>query len=166
MFLDGLKLRMLLAIGALILVLIARAGAGILTSFFNSRQESVHNEIGALAPKWSSKLEDNILQLPSRVEEVRTLLNNHIYGSKLFDFLRANTSKQVVIDSVNIDTKNLSLDIKARAASYDVLAGQIVWLKSLPAIESLKVSGIALSEKGLVDFSLSIKLSPSFFKNT
>lgn len=163
---GGVTFRVWLSLGVLGLVIFVRALAAILSSVFSSQIENVKGEIQALSPKWSTKLGDNILNLPMRVEKTKSLLNDHIYGSKLFDFLRANTLKKVVINSVNIDTKTFSLDLKAQAASYNDLAEQIVWLKSLRSIDSLKLSGISLGDKGLVDFNLGLKLAPTFFKNT
>lgn len=150
--------------GILAFIIGARILAGVLTNILNSQTESVKGEIRELSPKWSSNLEDSILNLPSRVEKTKALLKDHVYGSKLFDFLRTNTLKNVVITSVNVDAKKLSLDIKAQAASYDDLASQVVWLKSLRSIENVKLSGISLGDDGLVDFNLVLKLSPAFFK--
>lgn len=163
---GGITFRVWLSIGVLGLIIFARILAAILAIVFNSQIENTEGEIQALSPKWSTNLEDNILNLPTRVEKTRSLLNDHVYGSKLFDFLRANTLKKVVINSVNINAKTLSLDVKAQAASYNDLARQIVWLKSLKNIDSIKLSGISLGDKGLVDFSLGLKLAPTFFKNT
>lgn len=160
---SGLTWYFWASIGLFVLVLLARVGAGAALVFFNERAGAANEEMASLKAKWPKQLEEQILALPPRLANIETLLGSHIYGSSVFQFLRANTLKEVAIANLRVEVKTGVLDINAMARDYDALAQQLVWLKSLPLVQTVGVSGISLGEGGVVKFKLIIKVSPRLF---
>lgn len=156
---------LLLSIIFLLLVLGIWAGGFLLKSVFASRQEAIIKERDALVPQWSRALERDILRLPSQVAFAEKLTEEHIYGSRVFDFLRAYTLKRVSIASVSTSRVKGGNKFKAsgEAADFRVLAEQIVLLKSLKEIAQLTISEVGLGERSSVKFTFTMEVTPAFF---
>lgn len=157
-----------LSIIFLLLVVGVWGGSFLLKNVFIDRRETVIKERDALVPQWSKALERDILRLPSQVAFAEKLTKEHIYGSRVFDFLRAYTLKRVSITSVSISRAKGEgkFKVSGEAADFRMLAEQIVLLKSLKEIARLTISEIGLGERNSIEFTFSMEVTPAFFAVT
>lgn len=150
----------------------------LLSKIFVSSKVEVQGQIEKNSVNWDKKLERGILAIPSRNKKLGQLLNDHIYGSRFFDFLQTNMLRTVRILSVDVragSSENSALEeaavpgkllIKGQAADFDSLARQIVWLREQKEITNLTLSGVSREGQGRIGFSLTIDLAGQFFTSS
>jgi len=154
------------SITLILLVGLTWIGSGLASSMFVSNKELTQETIKKEETSWDRKLERSILSVPVRVQKMKDLATSHVYGSWLFDFLRANMLNGVSILTTETKLKGQSITLQAVASDFNTLARQIVWLRSQSAITNLILSAVRRSDDGKVKFTLALELSPSVFTQT
>jgi len=97
------------------------------------------------------------IEIDQKAGMVEKLLKNHIYSSQFFDILEKLTLPQVQWKAVSLNTVDGEVSLSGQAASYSVLAKQIISFQE--ANFEIKVSGIRLTKNG-VEFSAGAKFDP------
>ncbi|MBI3335826.1 MAG: PilN domain-containing protein [Candidatus Portnoybacteria bacterium] len=164
-FFEGMTRGLLASISFLVLVFVLRFGASLASTIFASRVETLEEEIAVLSTKWPRELGESITGIPARMSKTQALLDSHLYGQNLFDFLRANVMKTVSIDSIKADVSLDTVELDGRTVSYEALAAQLALLKSLPLVSGLTLLSVVLGEGGRVNFHITLKTSPQFFRS-
>lgn len=93
------------------------------------------------------------------------LLKSHIYASKLIDVLAATTLSQVQWNSLSLAADKNKLTLSGRAASYKILAQQIIAFQNSSDWTKIDISHISLDKIGSVAFSADINFNPSLLIN-
>lgn len=99
----------------------------------------------------------------SQLANLRVLLDGHVFVSRLFPLLEANTNQLVYFDSVDLNMKDRRLALEGVAASYEALAQQLEALDRAPEIERVLV-GESRRDGNFVRFRLSLFLVPILFE--
>lgn len=165
-FFKGLSRYLRISIGFILLVGLSGIGAIMIKSFLEKKTETLTQQIQELNTKRSRALERDILQFPLQVGTVSDKFKEHLYGSKIFTFLRENTMQDVLIISVGFNNDTRFLDFDAAAGSFETLAQQVVLLRSKKEVEEVKLSPIKLLDDGKVGFSIKAILAKSFLAST
>jgi len=152
-----------IALAFLLLVILLWVVSIILSITFVSQKEQAQAEIAKQAVAWPATLEQSILAIPARVNRFGDLLNGHRYPSKTFRFLEENILKGITLTSVDIKTNPSSLMMELTAPDLNVVASQVVWLRSLSFITNFSISGIKRSDEGKVKCTITLELAPGFF---
>ncbi|KPJ85507.1 hypothetical protein AMJ57_02910 [Parcubacteria bacterium SG8_24] len=96
---------------------------------------------------------------------VQQALDSHVYWTKAFDFLAANTHPSVRYVNFTGDSRTRVIVVDAVGGSYKDVAEQIVIMRESPSVESVQTSSAAarVSEVGEIEgvsFSMVLRLSP------
>jgi hypothetical protein len=123
-------------------------------------QKSINNlqqEIINIENQQNPETIQKVTELDKAIENVKNLTNNHIFSSLFFKKLESLTLSDVKWSGYNINTVLGTVELRGQAASYSILAKQIVNFQD--AKFEINVSGISLRSEG-VDFSAQIKFDP------
>ena len=102
---------------------------------------------------------DEVLRTYSQVLNIKKLLGDHMYSSKLFAWLEKNTHNGVFIDTVTISIPRSTVDITGKAKDKDSIAEQVSVFESLPEVKSVKLSDVQL-QSSPAGFHIVITLKP------
>jgi len=87
--------------------------------------ESVRAEIKLLETNQQTQEAQKFVLIQSQLRSLKTILSNHVYSSKFFDWLENLTHPQVALSSISINLIEGSLQLNGVAASVDVLSQQV-----------------------------------------
>lgn len=119
-------------------------------------------------------LDPNFLQEIKRIDEkiknAKIILSQHVLITPLFTFLENSTLKNIRFNSLSFHSpapmkSETVLILTGSAVSFKSLALQIEEFKKNNSVKDINTSGLALGEKGEVNFSMEISFSPSYFRN-
>lgn len=115
------------------------------------------------APK-VAELEEEILDYKKKIEDFSSLFENHILNTKFFDFIENKVHPQVFFSEINLDSKNSSLNLNGVTDSFLSLGQQISVFRKEELIKELVLSNISISEKGGIEFNLTISFEEELFR--
>jgi hypothetical protein len=98
------------------------------------------------------------------------VLSAHVYSSRIFDWLEADTLPQVSWNGLNF-TSGGNFSLTGTASSYEMLVAQVETIKSDPNVTSVSFSGVNgdFDENNVlkgVNFNLNVNLNPAYFNKT
>jgi len=111
-----------------------------------------------------TSLEKQILNYQRKIKDFATLLSQHIFNTKFFQFLESITHPKVFFSQINLNSNELKVSLSGQADSFIVIGQQIMILEKEPLIESFSVPQMLIGKEGKIDFSLEMTLSPKVFK--
>ena len=99
----------------------------------------------------------------SQFANIQKLLDSHVNGSKIFEFLQKNTHQKVYYANMNLSLKEKNIRLDGVAADYNVLAQQMEILRRAPEVQNVSLTG-SQKKDNEITFSVSIILKPELFK--
>jgi len=155
--------KVFLSLAAVIVALLVFGGIEAYDIFVVQKEASrLELEINSLQEKQDSQKKSEIgkkvINIDKMASAVETLSKKHIYSSLFFEALERITLPQVQWLNYSIDALKGTADLNGSAASYSILAKQIVSFED--AKFKIAVSGISLKKNG-VDFSAKTSFDPS-----
>lgn len=153
-----------LTIGFLLLVILIYFG---LTGYKNSLiEEKVNSEerLAELTNQRDLEMEVNFMELKTGIEDLKKVLENRLYSSKLFEMLEEITLPRVQFTGLEADLSQAKLILKAEAADYPTLAKQIVVFEQDSRIEKVDLSEVNLETSGRIVSDLRVELNPDFLR--
>jgi len=127
-------------------------------------QDELEIQIRAKESELRPELINQIFILESRLKNMQTVLNGHVFTLNVLKLLELNTLSRVRFTSFNLTVEGRKIEMMGEASSYAVVTDQILLLERDPNIEKVEFGGITLGSNNLVSFQLSIVLRPSVFK--
>lgn len=109
-------------------------------------------------------LEKEILARQKKIRDFSQILNQHLFPSKIFDFLEKISHPQVWISQVNLNPQASQLLISGQTESFLTLDHQIKILNEEPLIKDLNLTQLNLTKIGKVEFTLNLSFDPKIFK--
>ena len=124
----------------------------------NKNLESIVSELELLNGKRDPATEQAMVNLDKRIMILKNLFEEHFYYSAVFEKLEELTIPEVYFSSAKAEFSGNSLGISllGNAPSYTNLARQILSFQEDSLVSKVKVSGIALDDKGGLKFNLLI----------
>ena len=158
------NLWLILTVGFLLLVVLIYFG---LTGYKNNlveEQRDLEERLMELTNQRDLGMEDDFIELKTGIEDLRKILENRLYSSKLFEFLEEITLPQVQFTGLEVDLSQAKLSLKAEAVDYLTLAKQVVALEEDSRIEKTDLSEVNLETSGRIASNLRIELNPDFLR--
>jgi len=153
-----------LTIGFLLLVILIYFG---LTGYKNSlikERGDLEERLIELTNQRDLGMEADFMELKTGIEDLRKVLENRLYSSKLFELLEEITLPRVQFTGLEADLSQANLNLKAEAADYPTFAKQIVAFEQDPRIEKVDLSEVNLETSGRIASDLRIELNPDFLR--
>ena len=131
--------------------------------YLGSRINSMNGDLAAARATLEPDVITNISRLDERIVATKTLLNNHIVLSPLFDYLENATLKGVRFTEFEYLTteQGLTLTMRGEAKGYAAVALQSEVFNKSPYMKQPIFSDLDLDDKGNVTFSFKTTLDPS-----
>jgi len=122
--------------------------------------------IDALAARVSADEQTEFLQFQYQLINLRDLIRGHVLASRLFPIFENNTNQRVQYSGLELDIPDSRLDLDGSAASYAVIAEQLLAYERMPGVLQYRLLNSELSEGGRIDFSVSLFFNPQTFRAT
>lgn len=148
----------------LFLVLAVYSGAYFYTSSLNGRIENVLEEVKSIQGQRNTETEEAVLDLDGKLSTVSSLLDNHIYSSKLLKFIESITHPKVYFINFTFRAAEGTVILNGSTENYVSFGEQYIAFQQNEKISSLRLSDIKLSKAGKVQFGLSFNVDKSVFK--
>ena len=127
--------------------------------FLKAEQQSLDKKINEIGGQISQEDRENFIGFYSQLVNLQTLLNNHIKGSNIYNFLEKNTNQGVYYESADLSATDHNLRLTGVARSYDNLVQQLFAFEQLPEINKVILEDSQAADKG-IRFSLQIIFKP------
>lgn len=130
--------------------------------FLNSRIQSVDSDLGKLGESISQKDEEAFVRFYSQLSNLNGVLNNHIFGSKVFSWLELNTHPKVYYAGIDLKIPELQLTLSGVTDNFGILGEQLAIFDKDPLVAGYVLNQSVVTE-GAVRFTVIIKLAKNFF---
>lgn len=158
------NLWLVLSIAFLILVILVCFGLWGYKENLAEEKANLGNQLAQLNKQRDLELEANFSGLKEGVEDLKKVLKNSVYPSRLLKMLEELTLPQVQFTSLDVDFTQAALNLDAESANYTTLAKQIIAFEEDERIEEVDVSGVGLDMAGRVKSALDIEVNLDFLR--
>ena len=125
--------------------------------YLNSRIEKKEAEIDQLAQSVSKEDRDKFIGFYSQLSNLKDLLDNHIFTSRIFPQLEKITNKKVYFIVANLKAQTNELELEGIADNYGILGEQLEAFNQLEGVSSYILNQSRV-EEGAVRFKATLKL--------
>ena len=138
--------------------------------YLNDEIEKLEEESKRLNEAVSVEDQRRLVAFYSQVYNLKSVLNNHTFPSKLFAFLEANTNVRVQFDKATFDNNAGTLVLDGKAEDYASVVRQAeAFRQRSEVVTSVALTGSrneidGARSVGPVTFSLKLTLQKQFFK--
>lgn len=168
-FLDKLasktNLWLALTVGFLLLVILIYFGLAGYKSNLIEERGNLEERLVQLTNQRDLEIEANFMELKTGIEDLRKVLENRLYSSKIFELLEEITLPQVQFTDLDADLSQAKLILKAEAVDYLTLAKQVVVFEQDLRIKKVDLSEVGLETSGRVASDLRVELDPDFLRS-
>lgn len=110
----------------------------------------------------------NFKKIDTRIDNAKTLLQNHTVFSTVLRFIESATAQNIALTSLGYakDANDLSLTIAGAGPSYEAVYFQgETWRAMKSVVKNVEITGVTLSrETGVVIFNAKISINPELAK--
>lgn len=161
---DAVNSLFLLGGGLLFFLVLA---AGVLLFFLirvqTGAQADLRSEIKSKADALqASEVVSSAVELQTRLENIRDVLEGHVFATNGIRFLEDIIHPQVRLDSFAFSVPNKSIVTGGVGRGFSIVSQQIEFIKRDPNVDHVVFGGLSANPQGLVDFTLEIYFKPSF----
>ncbi len=158
-----------LALGLLIFfgMILFLMSAGLLGGVFfykriaTQQVDELRGSLKRLEADFEPTLLTEFIQTADAINAAKNLLGQHRATSEVFEFLEANTLKEVKLANFSFTAAGAELSVTGQAESYTNLALQAKVFEAHPMVRKVVFSNLNLNEKGGVRFSAAFNLDPA-----
>ncbi len=158
------NLWLVLAIILLILVVLAYFGLWGYQKSLIEEKADLENQLTELTNQRNLELEADFMELKNGIEDLKKVLKNRLYPSKLFEMLEELTLPQVQFTGLDTDFPQAKLTLEAEAVDYTTLAKQMIVFEEDERIEKIGLSEVGLDLTGRVNSTLNIEINLDFLR--
>ncbi len=133
--------------------------------YLNSQIKDFNAKINSLSQSVDEQEQQNLSNLYSQLINAQELLGSHTAVSKIFDFLEANTHKQIYYLTSNISLTEKSINLEGAASDYNILSQQLELFKRAPEIEKVFLDNSRLTEEGNIRFTVRLIFKQELVKS-
>jgi len=124
----------------------------------------LENQLTELTNQRNLELEADFMELKNGIEDLKKVLKNRLYPSKLFEMLEELTLPQVQFTGLDTDFPQAKLTLEAEAVDYTTLAKQMIVFEEDERIEKIGLSEVGLDLTGRVNSTLNIEINLDFLR--
>lgn len=108
--------------------------------------------------------EKRVLTYEAKINDFSSLVSSHQKTVNVLTFLEQKTHPEVMFKKLNFDAAKTVLSVEGKAASFTALGQQMLILKEEKVLKNINLSGIALSPKEGITFSLQLTFDSQIIK--
>jgi len=108
------------------------------------------------------EMEANFADLKIKIEDLKKILDVHVYPSKILNILEELTISQIKFIGLEANLLEANLVLEAEAIDYKTLAEQIVIFENDSRIKEVDLSGVQLNDSGRINSDLKIEIDRDF----
>lgn len=133
-------------------------------AYLDSQSDDVERRLDDLAKQVKPEDQRNFISFYSQLINLKSVLDSHEFGSKIFAFLEKNTLSSVYYTEANFLTGSKALLLKGAADTSETLVGQMNVLDGAPELTSVFLDQMNFDPRGgSVGFSATITFNPDYF---
>ena len=159
------NLWMILTVGFLLLVTLIYFGLTGYKSSLTEEKGSLEERLVELTNQRDLEKEVNFMELKTDIEDLKKVLEDRFYSSKIFEMLEEITLPRVQFTSLEADLSQAKLTLKAEVADYSTLAKQVITFEQDSRVEKVDLSEVNLETSGRIVSNLRIELNPDFLRS-
>lgn len=130
--------------------------------FLESQLQDIEAQVAQVAGAISDEDRENLAEFYSRLSNLDTLLAAHVNVTRLFPLLERATHRQVMYDSLDLNTETKELTLSGNAASYEILSRELRAYEQSPEVERVLLQSSDLREN-TVSFVVRLVLNSDLF---
>ncbi|PJE64713.1 MAG: hypothetical protein COU90_00360 [Candidatus Ryanbacteria bacterium CG10_big_fil_rev_8_21_14_0_10_43_42] len=161
---GGMGVFTMLSLVFFILMGLAYGGVFLYKRSIESNLDGLTRQLSNIEEELDSDIIQEIVRVDKGLAVAQDLLAQHVYSSRLFEFLENNTLETVQYNDFTYSFGSRSVILAAVADSYVSLNEQIHIFQNLPLIRSVDFSGISMLEDDTVGFSLNLTFNDNIFR--
>lgn len=131
--------------------------------YLASQKQLLDKKINEIGGTVSETDRENFVSFYSQLVNLQSLLNGHVKGSNIYNFLEANTDQGVYYDGADFSAAEHLIRLDGVAKSYDNLFQQLAAFEQAPNISRVILGQAQAADKG-IRFSLQIIFKPELLK--
>lgn len=148
-----------------IFILGSNFGLKIYTQIKLSELNSINKNINDIRNTFPKEDEARIALFEKKLSTLNTLLNNHIYFSKIIKFLETYTHPNVYYTNVNFDLDSRTLKLEGVASNQEVASEAINgFANNSSDVQTIIVRNIKINDDQTANFNIDLILQPTLFK--
>ncbi len=158
------KKLVIIPIVLIIITAIICAGLFFYEKTLSNKVSDLDNEIDQINEKISQELDTEVISFQKHLNNLKRMLNDHIYYSNVFDLIEKNTVPTVSFESFDGDVPSKKIQLKGKAISFSSLAKQVVAFREAEEISKVDFSSASIGVDGGIGFDLSLFLKQEMFE--
>jgi hypothetical protein len=158
------KKLVIIPIVLIIITAIICAGLFFYEETLSNKISDLDNEIDQINQKISNELDTEVISFQKHLNNLKKMLDDHIYYSNLFSLIEKTTVPTVSFESFNGDVSSKKIQLKGKAISFSSLAKQIVAFREAEEIDKVNFSSASIGTDGGIGFDLSLFLKQEMFE--
>ncbi|MBI2075249.1 MAG: hypothetical protein HYZ07_02420 [Candidatus Harrisonbacteria bacterium] len=151
------------------LLLLAAVGAGYAgvrfgyVPYVQGKLIAVNAQIAELTGAIPEKEQANLIRFYSQIVNLKGLLDRHVAGSKMLQFLEARTNAALQYTNVGVNAARRELALEGLTLRYETLAEQLESLRQAPEVQAVLLNESRIAE-GKLRFRITATLAPQLFR--
>lgn len=130
--------------------------------FLERQIDGIKSNIEELSAKITQEERDNLMSFYSQFINLHNILKNHSTFAGVFEFLENNISKNVVINSLNIEAAQKSVIVEMTAKTYSDFIEQMILFENLEEVKKVNLDDFKLIDQS-VQFKMVLVFDSDFF---
>jgi len=159
------NLWMILTVGFLLLVTLTYFGLTGYKSSLIEEKGNLEERLVELTNQRDLEKEVNFIELKTDIEDLKKVLEDRFYSSKIFEMLEEITLPRVQFTSFEADLSQAKLILRTEVVDYPTLAKQVIVFEQDSRIEKVDLSEVNLETSGRIVSNLRVELNPDFLRS-
>lgn len=136
--------------------------------YSNALDDEIHSsksELVSLQAGVDKNLIKNLTAVSNVLANGKSMLDEHIILSAVFDLLEKNTYPRTEYKTINVNMDTYRVDLEVLTESFHTFAQQVQELEAIEAVERVEFSGLSLDPTtNRINFRMTLIIKPEFFK--
>ncbi|MDI6734482.1 MAG: hypothetical protein QMD50_03290 [Patescibacteria group bacterium] len=132
-------------------------------AYLDTASKNLDKDIKTLSDKVPPADREEFIRFYSQIINLKTVLDNHPYGSNIFKFLEKNTIGSIYFTSAEMSVSSLSLKLNGFGKDFESVAQQMALLEKASEVERVFLDQVNVQKEG-VTFSLFLDFKREFIK--
>lgn len=128
--------------------------------YLNDRIEKLDLEIEAFTKQIPPEKQTEIISLYSQLSNLKTLLTQHTFTSKFFEWFEKYAQINASYQNLRFDPIKGDIILTGQARTVNDIGEQLMVMNQLPEVKSISLSNISNNTNGFQQFDLRISIDP------
>ncbi len=126
--------------------------------------DGMEKELSEMETPATLALETEVFSYKKRIDDFTPFLGEHVFGSRIFEFLESKTHPKVSFLKMSLDLQSSVVSRSGMTDNFLSLGQQLSIFKKQEMVESLGLSNISLSKRGGIEFDVNISFNKKLFE--